>query len=102
MGDRAMAEIKVSNGSLYFYTHWAGQTLPKMATVALEAAQPRIDDEPYALRIVVDSLIKDSGTRDKETGSGLMLGPNAEDEYNGDKPSVIIDIPKNKVTVKRS
>ena len=102
MGNRAMAEIKTEKGSLYFYTHWSGHELPDHAEKALEQAQPRITDYPYALRIVVDSLIKQSGTRDQETGSGLMLGPDAEDEYNDDQPSVIIDLLKNKVTLKRS
>lgn len=99
MGDRAMAEIKVSDGSLYFYTHWAGEALPEMAEIALSDAQVRINDEPYALRIVVDSLLRESGTRDSEIGSGLMLGPNAEDEYNGDSPSVIIDLVANKIRI---
>lgn len=97
MGDRAMAEIKVSKGSFYFYTHWAGNKLVKMAKKALELASPRIGDDAYAAKIVVDSLIEQSGTRDRETGAGLMLGPDAEDEYNNDKPSVLIDLVNNKV-----
>ena len=109
MGDRAMAEIKVEKGSLFFYTHWAGRELPKMAEQALAAAKPRIGDDAYALRIVVDSLIKSSGAlawlsrgyntllRDEETGAGLMLDAYAEDSYNNDTPSVTIDLVNNKV-----
>ena len=97
MGDRAMAEIKVKDGSLYFYTHWTGSNLPTDAQVALDKAQDRIDDAPYALKIVVDALIAASGARDSETGAGLMLGPDAEDSYNGDNPSVIIDLVANEV-----
>lgn len=99
MGDRAMTEIKTKDGSIYFYSHWAGCDMPKIAKEALEKAQPRIGDDSYALKIVVDNLIDGVGARDKETGAGLMLGPDAEDEYNADQPSVIIDIPKNKITL---
>lgn len=90
MGDRAMAEIKTTDGSFYVYTHWQGSKLPAMARAAVERAQPRLGDEPYAARIIVDQLTKPG--RDKETGFGLMLKPCAEDEYNKDKPSVIIDV----------
>ena len=96
-----MAEIKTSHGSLFFYTHWSGSELPGIAKQALNEAEPRIGDEPYALKIVVDALIRLTGLRDKETGAGLMLKPNAEDEYNHNKPSVLIDITKNKITVLR-
>ena len=101
MGDRAMAEIKVEAGSIFFYTHWSGEGLPGIAKKALEKAQPRIDDNSYALKIVVDALIDGVGARDSETGAGLMLKANAEDEYNNDKPSVLIDLVKNKVTTIR-
>jgi hypothetical protein len=102
MGDRAMAEIKVSKGSLFFYTHWTGYRLPEQAEKALKLAQPRIGDDIYALRIVVDSLIESSGARDKETGAGLMFGPDCEDEYNRDEPSVVIDLVNNRVEVRRN
>jgi len=98
MGDRAMARIKVSDGSLYFYTHWCGYKLPEYADTALRAARPRLGDDPYALRIVVDQLIFLCGSRDGETGAGLMLSPSAEDSYNGDSPSVTIDLVAGKVT----
>lgn len=92
MGDRAMAEIKVSDGSLYFYTHWTGHNLVQQAEEALALAKPRLGDDPYATKIVIDSLINTSGARDSETGAGVMLQPNAEDEYNNDEPSVVIDL----------
>lgn len=98
MGDRAMAKIKTNDGSLYFYTHWTGHNLVAQAEEALAKAKPRIGDDPYATKIVLDSLIDTSGARDSETGAGVMLGPNAEDEYNGDSPSVIIDLVEGKVT----
>jgi len=92
MGDRAMAEIKTEGGSIYFYTHWTGYTLPQDAQTAVEKAKPRLGNNSYATRIVIDSLIASSGARDKETGAGIMLAPDAEDEYNNHSPSVIIDL----------
>jgi hypothetical protein len=92
-----MAEIKTTDGSLYFCTHGTGSDLPTDAQVALDKAQNRIDDVPYALRIVVDALIAASGARDSETGASLMLGPDAEDSYNDDRPSVVIDLVHNEV-----
>lgn len=89
MGDRRMAEIKTSDGSLFLYTHWEGSELPELARAAVESAKPRLGDEPYWTRIIVDQIMK-SG-RDEETGFGLMLKPRAEDEYNRDEPSVILD-----------
>ena len=100
MGDRAMAEIQVSNGSLYFYTHWTGHRLVEQAEMALSAARGRIGDDSYAMKIVIDSLIETSGARDSETGAGIMLSPNHEDEYNNDEPSVIIDLVNNAVTAR--
>lgn len=102
MGDRAMAEIKVSEGSIYFYTHWSGYKLDKVAEQALDTAQPRIGNDSYAMKIVIDSLLKETGCRDCETGAGIMLSPNAEDSYNNDKPSVTIDLVNNKVLVHRT
>ena len=101
MGDRAMAEIKTQDGSLYFYTHWTGSELPADALAALEAARPCLGDDSYATKIVVDSLIKASGARDRETGAGLMLKPDAEDEYNNNQPSVLIDLVAGKVELRR-
>lgn len=97
MGDRRMAEIKLSKGSLYVYTHWHGLELPELARKAVKAAQPRLHDEAYWARIVVDQLTKPG--RDEEGGWGLMLEPFAEDEYNNDKPSVIIEAQTGKITV---
>lgn len=98
MGDRAMAEIKVSDGSLFFYTHWTGCDLLLDAEDALTKAHARLGDDSYAMKIVIDSLIDSAGARDSDTGAGIMLGPNAEDEYNHDEPSVIIDLVERTVT----
>lgn len=98
MGDRAMAEIRVGDGSLYFYTHWTGHRLRQQAEEALKLAKPRIGDDSYATKIVLDSLIESSGARDQQTGAGVMLNPDCEDEYNNDQPSVLIDLVVGEVT----
>ncbi len=100
MGDRAMAEIKTQGGSLYVYSHWDGFDLPERSKEAIRVAKPRWDDYPYGTRIIVDQLTKEG--RDKETGLGLMLAPDAEDQYNNDEPSVIIDLLKRTFTTKRN
>lgn len=97
MGDRRMAEIKMKKGSLYVYAHWGGEGFPDAAKKAIVAARERLNDETYAVRIIVDQLTKPG--RDKETGYGLMLGPDSEDSYNDDKASVIIDLVGKTLTV---
>tara|TARA_R100000008_G_C3570425_1_gene161756 strand:+ start:375 stop:686 length:312 start_codon:yes stop_codon:yes gene_type:complete len=99
MGDRRMAEIKTQDGSLYFYTHSTGFSLPNDAQQALKTAEGRKGDDSYALRIIVDQLIKSAGSRDSSLNSGLMFSPNAEDEYGGNPHSVVIDMIKWKVSI---
>lgn len=100
MGDRAMAQIKTEDGSLYVYTHWQGHSLPDNAKKAILSARGRWEDEGYATRIIVDQLTKEG--RDSETGFGLMLKPEAEDSYNNNSPSVIIDLVKQMLTIERN
>jgi len=90
MGDRAMCEIRTKEGSLIIYTRWGGHALPETARKAIIAAKGRWSDTPYAMRILVDQITKEG--RDELTGFGLMLEPNAEDEHNNGKPSVIINL----------
>ena len=97
MGDRRMAEIKTSDGSLFLYSHWGGHSLPERAEKAIFAARGRWQDESYCVRILVDQLTIDH--RDEETGAGLMLKPCCEDSYNNDDPSVIIDITEKTLTI---
>lgn len=97
MGDRRMAEIKTTDGSLFVYTHLAGTIMPQESIDAIYAAKDSWGDEPYATRIIVDQLTKSS--RDQATGYGLMLTPNAEDSYNGHQPSIIIDLVERTFTV---
>jgi hypothetical protein len=92
MAGKAMAEIRTEGGSIYFYTSTTGDVLLTDAQAALQAAISRQGDSPYALRIVLDCLFLATGSRDRLLGSAVMLGPDEEDEFNGNKPSVIIDL----------
>jgi hypothetical protein len=96
-----MAEIRTKDGSLYVYTHSYGMVFDEMAEEAIAAAAPRWNDQDYAARIIVDQITKPG--RDSEVGFGLMLEPNAEDEYHGgatgDRPSIIINLVARTLTV---
>ena len=91
MGDRRMIELKTRDGSLYVYLHNRGYEAPAIVCDAIEFARPRWSDESYALRIMVDQIIK--GGRDQHLSYRLMLKPNVEDEYNANEPSIIINLP---------
>ena len=97
MGDRRMAEIVTEGGSLYVYSHGGGWTMDEDAEAAIRAARPRWGDSAYETRIVVDQLTKNG--RDSTLGYGLMLAPNAEDKYNGDSPSIVIDLQERRLKV---
>lgn len=97
MGDHRMLEIKLTDGSLYLYTHWHGYELPDLVRAAVEQAKPRLGDEPYWTRIIIDQITKSA--RDKKTGFGIMLRPNADDAYNGGQPSIVLDAQTGKVKV---
>lgn len=102
MGDRRIAEIKTEEGSLYFYTHWAGHDLYYDALKALDTASPRREQQDYVLKIVIDNLIRESNARDRETGAGISLSLKqipADDysyeitgDYMSNEPTVLIDI----------
>ena len=97
MGDRRMIDLKTRDGSLYVYLHNRGFQAPAIVTEAITFAQPRWGDESYALRIIVDQIIK--GGRDQVLSYGLMLEPNVEDEYNGNVPSIVVDLVEQTLTI---
>ena len=100
MGDRRIAQVITDKGTLYVYTHWCGEAFPRMAEAAILASEPRWDDHPYALRIIVDQLTKPG--RDRELGFGLLFTLDAEDEYATQtmgRASIIIDLVGKTLTV---
>ena len=98
MGDRRIAQIVTSQGELYFYTHIRGKELPMHGQIALDMAVTRQNDESYALKIVLDQLIRLSESRDTEVNAGIMFNADTlEDEYSAPF-SVIIDLTTWKVS----
>ena len=97
MGDRRMIELKTRDGSLYVYLHNRGFQAPEIVTEAIKFAQPRWNDDSSALRIIVDQIMK--GGRDQLLSYGLMLKPNVEDEYNGNVPSIVVNLVEQTLTI---
>jgi hypothetical protein len=91
MGDRRVVGIKTHEGELYFYSHNSGRNLHIIAAEALEKSWVRHDDIPYALRMILDYMIDQTGSRDSEYGSGIGFTNKFEDEY-GPCPSIEIDL----------
>lgn len=100
MGDRRMVQINTEHGKLYIYSHSCGAVLPDIVKEAVDKAKPRLGDEPYWLAIFVDQVTKEG--RDQETGWGLMLKPHAEDEYNYNNPSIIVDASTGEITIEHN
>jgi hypothetical protein len=63
------------------YSHWDGEDSVVIFQRAISAAMPRINDETYFVRIVIDQLTKHG--RDSETGYGIYIGSDIthEEEY---------------------
>jgi hypothetical protein len=80
MGARTNFELKDSEGSVWLYSHWGGDTKENDLAAALDKARPRWGDVPYAMRIVVSQLIGDSW--DSETGYGLSSYESCEENYS--------------------
>ena len=80
MGSRTNFELKDENGSVWLYSHSGGDDKAVDLATALDKAEPRWGDTPYAIRIVVSQLI---GNRwDIETGFGLSSFESGEESYS--------------------
>lgn len=70
MGDRATFVFEQSDGNaIYLYGHWAGWEMMSRLSDALFAAYPRWNDEAYATRIAISTMIGDEWSQ--ETGWGI-------------------------------
>lgn len=80
MGERASIGIKQygATDTLWFYTHWRGAGLPQIVCEALEHvyAVNRHDDQPYASRIIFDTL---TGCDGGHLGYGIHVGGDVPD-----------------------
>lgn len=80
MGDRANFGFKDRNSNVtILYGHWAGFEMLHNFSVALERARPRWNDEGYATRIAISTLIGEDWTN--QTGWGLYINEIADNEH---------------------
>jgi len=79
MGARTNFELKDSEGSVWLYSHWGGDTKANDLAYALDKARPRWSDHSYGMRIVISQLIGDQW--DSETGYGISSYESGEESY---------------------
>lgn len=79
MGARTNFELKDANGSVWLYSHWGGDSKMEDLANALEKAEPRWNDIPYGMRIVVSQLI--GSEWDSEYGYGISSYQSGEESY---------------------
>jgi hypothetical protein len=80
MGDRANFGFRDSKEDIIFlYGHWAGHRMLENLADAVQAAEPRWNDESYATRIAISRLVGDEWT--SETGWGLTVNALADNEH---------------------
>ena len=82
MGDRFVVGFRETRKSptMYLYSHWGGSDRHRAIAEAIEAAQPRWGDAPYATRIAVSSIVGHDWER--ETGFGLSVGTFCMPDYS--------------------
>lgn len=96
MGDRIVYTIKQdSKLSINLYSHWGGYDRFTNLANALQHAQPRWSDTPYATRILVSQLIGDGWNQ--ELGFGLWASEE-DGLYGGDHPDITIDLVNKVIT----
>jgi hypothetical protein len=79
MGARTNFELKDYKGSVWLYSHWGGDTKANDLAAAINHAEPRWADTPYAIRMVISYLIKDNVMGD--TGYGISSYECGEESY---------------------
>ena len=77
MGDRANFGFRQTDGSIiYLYGHWAGYEMMARLSDALIAAERRWNDESYATRIAISTMIGDEWSQEYSWGISTSLGDN--------------------------
>ena len=93
MGARTNFHFKTDTGTLSLYSHWGGDSRKTDLANALNAANPRLGDTSYALRIMISNLVGEDWN--SETGFGLTINDmlSTEEEYG----TLIVDLTNNTV-----
>lgn len=77
MGDRANFGFRQTDGSvIYLYGHWAGHEMMARLADALIAAHPRWNDEMYATRIAISTMIGEEWNQEYGWGIANHIGDN--------------------------
>ena len=77
MGDRANFGFRQTDGSvIYLYGHWAGHEMMARLADALIAAEPRWNDESYATRIAISTMIGEDWSQEYSWGISNHIGDN--------------------------
>lgn len=92
MGARTNFELKDEQGSVWLYSHWGGDSKVRDFAYALQKAESRWGDTPYAIRIAVSQLIGNDWN--SETGFGLTSYQSGEESYD----TLAADFTNNTVT----
>lgn len=80
MGDRANFGFRDSRENvLFLYGHWAGHNMLAKLANAVQAAEPRWQDESYATRICISRLVAEDYL--SETGWGLYVNQIGDNEH---------------------
>lgn len=93
MGDRGQIKVIQSNGTLYLYTHWDGNSLIGTVKEALSKKE-RWDDEEYLTRILFSAMI----AKDIEGTTGFGIGFREHGDL--DNPVITVDCIRQEVTFK--
>lgn len=77
MGDRANFGFLQGNGDIiYLYGHWAGHEMMARLADAIIAAQNRWNDDSYATRIAISTMIGDEWDQEYGWGISTSIGDN--------------------------
>lgn len=80
MGERVMFGFQDrQNNIIFLYSHWGGGTHVEDLAIAIEKAENRHDDDGYATRIAISSLV--GSNWDQEFGFGLYSNGDIDTEY---------------------
>jgi hypothetical protein len=95
MGDRRQVILDYSDsGKIYLYSHWHGSDLLELTANALKQAKPRWSDVTYCARIIITSIIHETGQCCKETGWGIA--PYHQDSEHED---IVIHLDSQQVSI---
>ena len=86
MGDRINLKLEYSSGQpIYFYSHWMGDSMPRVLAKALNRGKERWDDDSYLARIIFSELVRE----DIDGLTGYGIAPYETDPQN---PTIVVNL----------